>query len=975
MNSGLELQGLLGINHDARQYFFSKASEVWFEWLWKNGFLDSIKQKADDVIRYSYRMPELGYLERVVEKIPEKIVDFMLDVKISKETFNPEVVDRFLRICGSLSVDQLARIVPKIHQENWVRLMDQFNGYGFEYRALLEKVAEAKDEESLLLLAESVLSVRPKEKMEQLYSRFLNSPFYFTNLYELGVFEYLSEISDKNRERALKIASHTLGQVIALGRKEKDKVFGFAESYPLYDVDFFKHELRSGGGSWSRDDVKDLAATNKILIERLLKDACGQEDQVREVVKKYVDSLPDSRTVWRFRLFVWSLCPLVFKKELESAFFRVFEIENPFDVAGGAEYCRALISGFQAMSEQSKRHFVAQVFQKFGSGDEVRFGSRIIRSIKDQLTKPEIDEARKKFENFDIPYDPSPMIGEVRGGTVVPKVPDESEQDWAGAIPKILENLKSAWSPGVLVEYHPEADFLAPVNAEGVGNRLQAEIKKRLKEYAEAAESFFNRDALDAHYTYSYLQGMRDALKENADIAKAVDWKPLIKLAVAIKNSGEQDPFEKGSRDRANYGWLANWTSVHMSLTDVLKELIDEESGPLIEFEANREPLLTVFDYLLSYPDPVPSDEVNDTAKSRMKSPSDEDYKVSDPLTIAINSVRGRAFQAFLQFVYQDTKGVEEKVLPDDVKVLYEKILKQENTQAMMFMFGHYLYFFFYRDKEWIKGLLVQIFSPDPAKYTLYVAAWEGYLSTNLFKELFESLQSEYERAIQLSPDSYPKGRHYRSDLDEALAGHIALAYIHHDDFNLETSLFKDFWSKHIAKRHGAFISFTGRHVITRGGKEKWYIDNKTTIDEKLKKLWDWILIHCDEEEALREFGYWMTTKSDIFDATWLAERIDQTLKKTKGDVDWELGLTDSLLDLAKAAPKTTLSILRRYLVESQPQQQWLYMRLAENLKEVLEVIYKNEEMREEVYRLINDLLPLGNGRFWHLKEIVKDGA
>ncbi|NQU84220.1 MAG: hypothetical protein HQ541_00515, partial [Mariniphaga sp.] len=52
-------QGLL-INDDAKRFFFSQANEFWLDWLWENGFLDEIKQKADDITQYSYRMPELG---------------------------------------------------------------------------------------------------------------------------------------------------------------------------------------------------------------------------------------------------------------------------------------------------------------------------------------------------------------------------------------------------------------------------------------------------------------------------------------------------------------------------------------------------------------------------------------------------------------------------------------------------------------------------------------------------------------------------------------------------------------------------------------------------------------------------------------------------------------------------------------------------------------------------------------------------
>ena len=55
-------------NDDARRFFFSQADERWFNWLWNEGFLDEVKNKADNPTRVAYRMPELEYLTRIAEK-------------------------------------------------------------------------------------------------------------------------------------------------------------------------------------------------------------------------------------------------------------------------------------------------------------------------------------------------------------------------------------------------------------------------------------------------------------------------------------------------------------------------------------------------------------------------------------------------------------------------------------------------------------------------------------------------------------------------------------------------------------------------------------------------------------------------------------------------------------------------------------------------------------------------------------------
>lgn len=103
-----QLRNLIHVNPDARQYFHAKTDERWLDWLWENEFLDVIRERAEDPTRYGEPYPELNFLVRMSEKTPAKVVDIMLQVPISSETFNPVVVDRFLVICRTLPAKQLA---------------------------------------------------------------------------------------------------------------------------------------------------------------------------------------------------------------------------------------------------------------------------------------------------------------------------------------------------------------------------------------------------------------------------------------------------------------------------------------------------------------------------------------------------------------------------------------------------------------------------------------------------------------------------------------------------------------------------------------------------------------------------------------------------------------------------------------------------------------------------------------------------
>ncbi len=989
-----EVSALASANQDAQHYFFVNADERWLIWLWENGFLDVIKQKAGDPTRSGYRTPEINYLVKVSEKEPAKVVDIMLQVPISADNFNPGVVDRFMRICSSLPAQELKRMVNKIRSDKWVPLIGAFNDWGFEYEKMLKTLTEANDFDSVLILAEAVLSVRSKKEAEQTSRGFLvDNPFYFQELSYTKVFEYLLRVDVENTERALALATNTMKQVVLFGEKEdKDEVFEVYDGFFLLDIDFFDPKLSERNRLSYRDDVKNLAVVITELAKRTIGSCDTDSWRVKELYKKYFEPLPDSRSMWRLKLFVLALYPEYFKDELKKAFFRLFSVERYYhEIIFGTEYLKALRAGFSVLVDADKRDYVKRVIEYFVKKDRekenenedrhIRYGSRILSVITKQLTNEEKDAAIDAGFTLKLDYEPEPIIGAMRGGTVVPRGPITKDEFGNLAIADIAKKLRNEWTPEKLSKQNRDDDFLNPLNAEGVGEMLRTDIVKRLQDYVNNAKLFFERDVLDQHYTYSFLRGIQEVLRGKQTDVSSINWDNLIALCVAIKQSGEENPFDNKKRERDSFdAWLSGWTGVHSATTDVFQELLSEEAGSgRIDFAKYRNELFGVISYLLKYPDPLPADEEPKTAKMTTTSPGEKEQVVSDPYSMAINTVRGRAFQAFVLFMYQDGKkfAKEENIkISPDVRELYETILKKENTRALMFMFGHYLPSFYFRDKKWMQGLFSQIFSAELTKKNLYTAAWEGYVSTNLYEEIFfnADIQKLYERGLALTDADYPKQKHFKEP-DEGIAVHIALAFMHFTKFRFDHDLFKKFWSMPNPEYHKEFISFIGRHSISRESATEWIKHNKVDI-EKLKKFWDWALENCNAD-ALTGFGFWVNTDRSPLEIKWLAKHARQTLEKTNGYVEWEYGLMRSLSTFAKEAPEDTLPILRAHLLEEvakhEPVRIWLHMDIE--VYDAFRELYKNEATKEGVRILINDLLPYRNGMFWGLKSILEDNT
>jgi hypothetical protein len=972
-----KVRDTIDLNPDARRYFYARIDEGWFDWLWKNGFLETVKEMPEDPTKFSYRSPELTYLLKMGEKIPAKVVDFMLSFDVAA-TSNLETLDGFLWITTKLSAEELARIVPKIRDERWIQTIGIYHHWTFGYKEMLQKLFDAGDHENLVTLAEALLSVRPKDEVERNSFGSATNPFYLSDIHYSEVFEKLSEVSDESLDRGLACALGALEAVLRLSDKE-DEVFEMGESIALFDVDFFNLEISSDRHSSLREDVRDLAAVTKILTTRAVRTLGESSESVREFYTRFFEKLPDARSIWRLRLYLWSLRPDVFKTELRDGFFRIFENENPWPVASPPEYERALKIAFGGMSPDDQRQYIDGIFERFGTGEQPRYGYDILSSILESLSEDDKARASEIYgRDLDAEYVPQPSIGPVFAGTVVPQVPPDAEEGFKKRVPEIAELLKTEWAPKTLYENYKKTDFLRPINAEGIARNLQESIKVRLWDYVAGAPSFFDRKNMDANYTYAYLRGVYDAVRADYSVAADIDWTPIVELGNAIVESGKAEPFASKGRDREQFdSWLSSWRDVHSALADVMHELFHDMDGrAVVDFDTHRDSLYGIMEYLLSFPSPEPADEQIETAMSKVKNPGEDEYLVSDPYSMAINTARGRAFEAFLQFVFHDSKKFPKDAdsrLSDDVKTLYEGLLARENTRAIMSMFGHYLFFFYFRDVEWTRSLLPEIFSTDTEKADLYLAAWEGYLTSALYVELFDELQGEYSRAIATDSSSYPK-RSYRSNLDEALATHVALAYLHFKEFTLTNPLYVAFWDKVNSKRHQDFVSFIGRSVISRDQPLEWLKEHPEVIPAKMLKFWDWALENVKDPKVFEAFGFWINTKVEVFEPAELVKRVRASLQKSNGQIDWEYGLMDALPVFAAISPRDTVEILRLYFMQMDTSIQARgFMHIDADLVEVFRTLFKNPETKEATHKLITDLLPIGGGVYWILKDAMAE--
>jgi len=987
-----DLTEILKTNHDAVNYFFAKADEKWIDWLWGNGFLDVIKTASDNKSGYGYNTPQINYLAKVAKQKPENVIKIMLDDKVatSADNFRPELVSQFLSICAELPVDLLIRIIPKIKEQNWVKSISRFSIYSFQYKKMFNELLDAKKVEDFLQLAEVVLSVREKENIDA------RNSFSFADLSQTQVFEFLIKLNNVHKEKAFGLVIKALSEEASFTNEfEKNiGIFKCKETFYLSSVDFFELKWEKGRNFIERgDDVKELLATIVEIARQLF---VIDTQNANYLFKKYIGSfddkndLLDTGVMWRLRLFVLSLSPEVMKDEIKKHLWRLFHSMNKsyINIIEGTEYKKLLQVSFEFFDKKDREEYVKNIIRAFCEKSKketdkkrkkfhLKQGSEILSMIQNELEVQErIEIINKKGFKLNKAYKPSKKMSGVVCDMILPKGPISEEEFNKLSIEDIAQRLNNEWTKEKLSKINEgKGDFFNPVDINGMGKLLSGDVKKRLREYIENA-NLFNYGKIDIHYIYYFLRGVLEAIKKDEKVS---DWSKLIDLLMNLVNEGSNVD-EKRVTEFYDV-WIFGWREIYRTIADILQELLEEKNGKaVINLDECRYDILHIISQLLKNEDPVIEDEELGNAKIITTDKDSGRSIVSNPYSIAINSVRGGAFECLMFFIKQDKKGLEDKdiKIKNDVKEIYESVLKNEKTRAIMFLFGHYFWSFYFRDKNWILGLFDDIFpKEDDEKYYLYIASLEGYLTQAWYKKIFieEKIQKLYLQVIELEDVEYPHQENLRNP-HEALAGHLALAFVYLEHFDFENELFKMFWEKANIVSQKKFISFIGG-TLSRNNIGEIIKTQKIDIN-KIKKLWSWALDNVSEVEIFVGFGSWLDTDENIFDDKYLVKMMSKTLSKTDGVIELDYVLKKKLKSFAEVDAGATFSIIEYYLLDKNDEinehrkKDFFSENSVKNIKLVLEVIYKNKNMQNDIKKLIDILVEKGGEKFWILKEVIR---
>lgn len=504
--------------------------------------------------------------------------------------------------------------------------------------------------------------------------------------------------------------------------------------------------------------------------------------------------------------------------------------------------------------------------------------------IGDQLKGKWDDLYKGLIIEFGEPKPEGPIISSYVG----PTSPLAKEQLLAMGPGEVIQHLR---------DWRPRRERWSP-SPRGLGREL-AEV------VAEAPDRFLAKSEelrLGIHPTYlsHLIAGLRSAIAKE----KTLDWSATLSLLLYVTH---HDRFEVAPSievaDRFDID--QTWESARLNAAHLLEAALSKNDVPF----TLRKEVWQALEPLLADPDPTPEYEAEYGGENM------------EPFTLAINSVRGEAMHALLQYALwcarhlrpDDARLAAGPILdelPEVYRILEEKLdPSSEPSLSVRSVYGRFFPWLALLSRPWAQAAVGRIFPPGEAQCDLRLAAWESYLTfCNFYYPVYTLLEGEYRRAVTELSDTSKKPDK-RVDPHRRLTEHIGVLYLlGHSPIGREDSLLQEFFSRATPFLRAELISFIGRWM------EKWTERPSDEIIERLMHLWELRLEVLrdappgERQEELAEFGWWFIW--DVLPTDWLVKSLLLTVKLTEGHIEGEFKLLPKLATIGEQLPYECVAIL-----------------------------------------------------------------
>jgi hypothetical protein len=540
--------------------------------------------------------------------------------------------------------------------------------------------------------------------------------------------------------------------------------------------------------------------------------------------------------------------------------------------------------------------------------------------------EPEMADLNVRIGPVSEQFDDSPMTVEELQGMTFEK-----------AVDKV-----SSWQP-------EGSRFMGP-NIEGLASTFASYVATNPEGFAAKALVLIDRPAIFVH---RFISQMSDSVKNNREInltavLKLCQW--AIERPVEERTTPSQEDEKFVDKD-----WQWTRDDISQFVENICKA--ERDDAPRYPLDGIREVIWKLIKPLCL--DRVESYIVRDVSK--------DDPRIHDYLDLGINSPRGRAVQAALEYArwvanhIKEGEGKKEivpggfKAMPEVREMLEEQIATGNRSVEVMSIIGSKFGLIYWIDEKWLLENVEQIFQLESFEQESQVvegwAAWNAFLVWVRphieFYRLFESQFAyavEQAAKVKLTEDTHQQPMCHLGEHLMLLYGRGQLGL--DDDAGLLKSFIETANSQ--IRRHA--IGFVGRSLEREEKIPKDVID-------RFVNLYDIYWPDPGKKDAEEKpdawlFGTWFS--SGQFPDQWALDRLEKFVEVVKIP-EPDHRVVEKLADIADIDIAKSLRILD--LMVRGDRQGWHIDSWLDSAKKILEQAMKNNgEVREKAVALIDYL-------------------
>ena len=858
-----------GVNYG---YFFSFCSDpLWLGHL-KNEYFQNPPNKIvlpDDTVQYP-SWPELLYLEKISQDLPDEVIDILLRLP---KVDNLRIYDNVLEIALSLDGDQSIMLMPKILE--YASLSHYLIPHRFA--ELLAHWTTENQTQAALDLADVLLQFHPDPQAEEKYERNAENSQDDVPVSVDSMLEPAPQFDDWNYQQIMdkgvrplamkepyKVARMLIDATANMVRlrthldelekglshdsseiwcpKLEEQRRNSAESKETL-VNTLTYACKEVHARLSSDTITSLDRVLRNqrwhVFERLRQHlyALHPNDQtkpwIRELILGYNDYAKGPRYPYEFQLMIRRAF-----EHFGTSLLTEDERTRIFDL---------ILSGPERLGDQSNGADFEQWTREFHRLQLRPFASVLFGEYADDYQTPDSDNVAE-----DITDDTYMSFRVSTGGFFTyrsPKSPDELSI----LSDKALLDYINEWQD----EHSDRDNWLIKVNIPALAGAFQSVFNESIIP-DDSRLSFWvehNRDRIKRPIYIEYMIRAMLARVEAGNCEQLNRWFGFSQWVL----SRQDDDYESSVRYSDSLREDLSWRSSRRAIGDFVKICLKEEINVPISAREKLagllEALCTQFDWGL------------DRERSVLQIPD-------DPLTDAINTTRGRALETLIDFGIW-VRGYNNKADVFEITSILEQRFHHEAecplTMPEYAVLGRNFPHFHLLFKPWVVDHKSVFFPQD--NMPVWLVGFGSLLIWNRpAKLMFEIIRDDFEFALKHVDELKQQnqtGRELLDVLGEHLFIYCAWGVI---PLKEDSSLLDRFYQTFNGERQrwATLFDFVGRSLSSTTTQQ---LDD--ALNDKVIAFFEWRLVEGEPQE-LREFTYWL--EAECLEPNWRLDAYSRIL-------------------------------------------------------------------------------------------------